>query len=90
MVSRKRPGYLDSLLLEARGDVASKSRSAINRESAWRWAALAVAAADAGKLTDAVDYFHEAIEHAALADPSGSELLEVRNWVGLRIPPSTL
>ena len=81
---------LDVLLLEARGDVASKSRSVINRDSAWRWAALAIAASDAGKFTDAVDYFHEAIEHAALSDPSGSELLAVRNWVGMRVPPDVV
>jgi hypothetical protein len=77
---------IDVLLLEARGDVQAKPRAQINVESAWRWAALAVAACEAGLCTDAVDYFHEAIEHAALGDPSGAELVRVRAWVSARVP----
>lgn len=81
---------LDVLLLEARGDVASKPRAQVNKESAWRWAALAVAACERQLFADAVDYHHEAIEHAALADPTGVELLAVREWVRARVPGGVL
>ena len=81
---------LGALLSEAHHDVATKPRAQINRESAWRWATLAVAAYEARLFTDAVDYFHEAVEHAALCDPTGTELRAVRTWVGLRVPPQAL
>lgn len=81
---------IEVLLLEARGDVASKTRPAINRESAWRWAALSVAAYEAGLPSDSVDYAHEAVEHAALADATGKELLAVRAWIHARLPPDLL
>ena len=54
----------DELLREARLDVASKPRAQLHRESAWRWAALAVAAYEADRLSDVADYHHEALEHA--------------------------
>jgi hypothetical protein len=90
MVTRNAVKRLDVLLLEARGDVASKPMAQIHQESAWRWAALSVAACEAGLLGDIVDYAHEAIEHAALADPTGKELLAVRAWIHARIPPNML
>ena len=80
----------DELLREARLDVRSKRRTQINRESAWRWAALAVAACEAGRPSDAVDYYHEAVEHAALADQLGEDLRAVRAWVSARVPPGVL
>jgi hypothetical protein len=80
----------EELLQDARRDVASKPRAQINRESAWKWAALAVAACEAGRIGDAVDYHHEAIEHAALADPTGAALLAIRAWVRARVPPDLL
>jgi len=80
----------NDLLLEARRDVASKPRGQINRESAWRWAALAIAASEAGRPTDAVDYLHEAVEHAALADATGAELQAVRAWIRANVPPDLL
>ena len=81
---------IEVLLLEARGDVASKPRSVINRESAWRWAALAVAASELRLFSDAVDYAHEAVEHAAQADETGTELRAVRDWLRVRVPPGVL
>ena len=80
----------EELLREARLEVRSKHRVRINKESAWRWAALAVAACEAGQFSDAVDYHHEAIEHAALADQSGAELVALRRWVSARVPPGAL
>jgi hypothetical protein len=80
----------DELLREARIELRTKHRVQVNQESAWRWAALAVAAYELGQLSDAVDYHHEAVEHAALADHSGLELQAVRNWVSARVPPGVL
>jgi len=80
----------NELLQEARRDVASKPRSVIHHDSAWKWAALAIAAYDGGLRADAVDYYHEAIEHAALADRSGHLLWTVRAWVHHYIPQTAL
>ena len=81
---------LDVLLLEARGDVASKRRTDVNQESAWRWAALAIAAWEIGKVADAVDYYHEAVEHAAHCDSSGENLRQVCAWVRVHVPAGVL
>jgi hypothetical protein len=80
----------EELLEEARRTVANQSRSQVNRESAWKWAALAVAACERKLLGDAVDYHHEAVEHAALADPSGQLLTAVRAWVCRYVPAGAL
>jgi|APFre7841882654_1041346.scaffolds.fasta_scaffold300685_2 predicted TPR repeat methyltransferase len=80
----------DELLQQARRDVAGKHRLVIHQDSAWKWAALAVAAYERGLRADAVDYYHEAVEHAALADPSGVLLLTVRAWVHSHVPPGML
>jgi len=81
---------IEVLLIEARGDVASRARSEINRESAWRWATLAVAASERRLFSDAVDYAHEAVEHAAQADETGAELRAVRDWLRVHAPPGIL
>jgi hypothetical protein len=80
----------DELLQEARRDVATKPRSQVNRESSWKWAALAVAAWERGMVADAVDYHHEAVEHAALCDSSGEALRQVRAWVRRYVPAGVL
>ena len=78
---------------EARHEVQDKTRSQIEEETAYKWAACAVAAHENYELTDNVswlrdcqDYFHEAVEHAALADQSGAVLRAVRTWVHRYIP----
>lgn len=78
------------LLRQAYEDVASKPRAVIHHDSAWKWAALAIAAYGAGLRADAVDYYHEAVEHAALADLSGRLLQTVRAWVHRYVPHGAL
>lgn len=79
------------LLAEARLEIQRKTRGQIEKDTAYKWAARSVAAYflyserdDPKWLADASDYFHEAIEHAALADESGEILYAVRAWVRLR------
>ena len=85
------------ILEEAQREIGKKSRAEIEAETAWKWAARAAAAYvyyETGRtvrsnehwLADATDYYHEAIEHAALADHSGTLLREVRRWVHQFIP----
>ncbi len=78
---------------EAREEVQVKSRSQIEEETAYKWAARAVAAHEnyaqtrnVSWLRDCQDYYHEAVEHAALADHSGAVLRAVRTWVHRYIP----
>jgi hypothetical protein len=80
-------------LPEARREILEKSRSLIEAETAYKWADRAVAAwqlhadTDAEQwLRDAVDYLHEAVEHAALADHSGTVLREVHAYVHQYVP----
>lgn len=82
-----------NLLEEARCEVADKTRDQIEEETAYKWAARAVAAYErhaksdgAMWLRDAVTYFDEAVEHAALADRSGLVLHAVRQWVDAHVP----
>jgi hypothetical protein len=76
------------LLAEAKRELATKSRETIERETAWKWAARAVAAYQLLQQTttyswlrDFEHYFDEAVEHAALADRTGALLQQVRAWV---------
>lgn len=55
--------YLDA----ARAEVAEKTQHQIQVETALRWAARAIAATEIGRLDDAHEYAHEAVEHGALA-----------------------
>jgi hypothetical protein len=78
---------------DARHELLQKSRSAIEEETAFKWAARAVAAyrlfvetQSRPWLLDAVDYAHEAVEHAALADRTGQVLQSVREYVHRDIP----
>ena len=89
--------HLIDILHDARHEVGVKSRSQIEEETAYKWAARAIVAYEtyvrtqrpkympsAGSevyLRDAGDYYHEAIEHAALADESGDVLRDVREFV---------
>ena len=84
----------NDLLAEARRELSQKSRSQIEEETAFKWAARSVAAYEAFRSTnramwlrDAEHYYEEAIEHSALADPhSGDVLRDVIAWVHRYIP----
>jgi len=83
----------DHLLTGAQHEIAYKSREQIEEETAWKWAARAVASYQEFRrsnfhrwLMDAADYAHEAIEHGALADYDGAVLRAVRNWMARYIP----
>jgi len=86
------------LLAEAQREISQKSRSQIEHETAFKWASRAAAAYGLFRsnqkelrwLRDSADYYHEAIEHAALADHSGEVLRAVREWVHRYIPRGAL
>jgi|GEM_PF-1942175 len=91
------PQVLQALLADARREVAQKSRTQIEEETAYRWAARAVGTyqlwnerGDPRMLRDSETYFNEAVEHAALADHSGTVLQAVRAWMRQTIPPGQL
>lgn len=78
---------------EARAEILQKPRVAIEEETARKWAARAVAASILFKETgghrwlhDALDYAHEACEHAAFADQTGQTLQSVRAFIRQRAP----
>ncbi len=80
-------------LEEARRELAIKTRNEIEEETAYKWAARAVAAIEVyltdGGLRwrlDAEHYLDEAFEHGALADGSGRVLAAVREWVRQNTP----
>lgn len=58
---------LDKYLDKAYQDVTSKTLTQIQYETAWTWTARACAAARLGKASDAREYAHEGLEHAALS-----------------------
>jgi hypothetical protein len=55
----------------AKEELKTKSLAAIQYETACTWTARALVAYDAGRLTEAEDFAHEAAEHAALAEMNG-------------------
>jgi hypothetical protein len=59
---------LQDLVEEARREIARKSIDEIQKETAWKWAARAAAAAETGRHQDAHEYAHEAVEHAGLSE----------------------
>ena len=80
-------------LEDARRELRAKTIKQIEEETAYKWAARAIAAyesyedtGDPSWLKDSEDYYHESIEHAALADHSGRVLSVVRNWIHQTIP----
>lgn len=82
----------------AHAELANKTRKQIEEETAYRWAARAIAAFQLSVnsqqherwMRDAADYYHEAVEHAALADESGDLLRRVRQWVHQHVPRGVL
>lgn len=69
---------LDQHYEEALRELQTKTLNQIQVETALKWAGRACAAATYGLWHDAVEYAHEAIEHAALSGKD-SLLREVRN-----------
>ena len=80
-------------ITEARAELLGKSREQIEQETAFKWAARAVAAyqlwhegRDPHMFRDCGIYWSEAVEHAALADDTGNVLQKVRDWVARYAP----
>jgi hypothetical protein len=70
----KLPGNLDELAAKARDDISKRTLSKLQQDTAIAWAVRAVAAMTLYRETgdsrwwyDGDEYFHEAIEHAALS-----------------------
>ena len=86
---------MNDLLADAEREILQKSRSQIEEETAFKWAARSVAAYRRFQLThlhrwlrDSEHYFEEACEHGALADESGVVLRTVVKWMRRHIPSS--
>ena len=84
------------LLEEARLEVSQKTLKEIERETAWKWAARAVAAyerwvgGERAMYHDAICYVGEAFEHSVFADETGETLQAIRAWVHQYIPRGVL
>jgi hypothetical protein len=83
-----------SLLEEARLELSQKTLKDIERDTAWKWAARAVAAFQlwnekgAPELyRDSLTYWGESLEHAVFADETGETVRAVRNWMLQHVPP---
>jgi len=87
---RRRLGHSRSrAIVEARAEVRRKSKAQIDRETAEKWAARAVAAdelfrstGDEKWRTASVEFAHEAVEHAASGTPGS--LAHVRRMLPKR------
>ena len=53
--------------VEALGELQAMTLKQIQVETAYKWAGRALAAANLGRGHDAIEYAHEALEHAALS-----------------------
>jgi hypothetical protein len=80
-------------LVDAERELREKSRSEIEEETAFKWAARAVVAYRIFRethryrwLLDSEHFREEAIEHAALADEDGEVLRAVQEWMRRYIP----
>ena len=65
----------------ADSEVASKSEAVLERETAKKWAARALACYRRGWLLRAESYRHEALEHAALAGDHGKLVGELQSQI---------
>lgn len=85
-------------IAEARAELQVKSREQVERETAYKWAARAIAAyqlwsggsGDPVFYRDVVIYSEEALEHAAHADETGAALRSVREWMAIYVPRGAL
>jgi hypothetical protein len=73
----------DKKVEEATQELSGKTLIQVQTETAWKWAARAVAAFKSNKKEDFHEYCHEAYEHAALA--SVELLTEVRKAIDARV-----
>lgn len=71
---------IKAIIDEARTELRKKSIDDIQRETAWKWAARAVAAVEMGAYLDAHEYAHEAVEHAGLCTDD-SLITQVRTFL---------
>ncbi len=62
---------MDTYIVRALDELKKKSLTEIQVETALVWCGRACAAAQLGLQVDAVEYAHEAIEHAALSGDDG-------------------
>lgn len=62
---------MEESIEKALNELESKSLDQIQYETAINWCGRACAAVVLGKFTDAREYAHEAIEHAALSKTTG-------------------
>jgi hypothetical protein len=62
---------VDTYIAKALDELKKKSLTEIQVETALVWCGRACAAAELGLQVDAVEYAHEAIEHAALSGDDG-------------------
>jgi hypothetical protein len=60
-------GQFNDMVRHAQAELTHKSLTDVQVETAYKWAARACAAHYLGHIEDAVEYAHEAIEHAALS-----------------------
>jgi hypothetical protein len=60
------PQRVQTSILEARRELASKTKKQIEWETALKWCGRACVAWDLGLHADAREYAHEALEHAAV------------------------
>jgi hypothetical protein len=58
-------------LVEARAELSSKTMCEIQVDTAYRWAARAIVAYDAGRVRDGDEFAGEAAEHSALGELGG-------------------
>jgi hypothetical protein len=84
---------MNHLLNDARREVLEKTREQIEHETAFKWAARAVAAYELFRQTrlnrwlcDSEHFRDEACEHGAMADETGEALRAVRAWMHRYIP----
>jgi hypothetical protein len=76
-----RPIIPHALILESAAELQAKSEQDIELETAIRWGARAIAAYEMGNFLSGEDYFHEALEHAALVGDLGESVGRIQQQV---------
>jgi hypothetical protein len=72
----------------ARNELSRKSLKDVQVDTAYTWASRAVAAVNLQRLSDAREYWHEAVEHAALA--GNGILADIRAQAAALVPMQLL
>jgi hypothetical protein len=76
------PTRVESAIQKALPELGQKTLRTIQIDTAYTWCGRACAAAELGLHADAIEYAHEAIEHAALSGDNGV-LAELREAFAL-------